>query len=92
MSDLFHEDVPEDFIRNVFVTMARAHWHIFQILTKRAKRLAEMAGKLPLAPECIGKEYRLRMHDTPREYPISQRSPLPFDSYLWSRSWGRSRT
>ena len=50
MSDLFHEDVPEDFIRNVFVTMARAHWHIFQILTKRAKRLAEMAGKLPWPP------------------------------------------
>jgi protein gp37 len=47
MSDLFHEDVPEPFIAEVFDTMVAAHWHIFQILTKRADRLAEIAGRLP---------------------------------------------
>lgn len=47
MSDLFHEDVPEFFIQSVFDTMVAAHWHIFQILTKRAERLAELALRLP---------------------------------------------
>ncbi len=47
MSDLFHEDVPEPFIAEVFDTMIAAHWHTFQILTKRADRLAEMAAHLP---------------------------------------------
>lgn len=39
MSDLFHENVPLDFIQQIFAVMRRAHWHIFQILTKRAERL-----------------------------------------------------
>lgn len=43
MSDLFHESVPVEFIRKVFDAMALAHWHTFQVLTKRAKRLAELA-------------------------------------------------
>jgi protein gp37 len=46
MSDLFHEDVPESFIQSVFDTMIAAHWHIFQILTKRTERLAELAPRL----------------------------------------------
>jgi protein gp37 len=46
MSDLFHEAIPEDFVRRVFSTMARAHWHVFQVLTKRASRLAELAPDL----------------------------------------------
>ena len=47
MSDLFHDAVPEEFIRRVFEVMAQAHWHIFQVLTKRAQRLAELAPRLP---------------------------------------------
>lgn len=47
MSDLFHEEIPEDFIAEVFETMVAAHWHTFQILTKRADRLAEIAARLP---------------------------------------------
>jgi protein gp37 len=47
MSDLFHEDVPDEFIRRAFEIMAQAHWHVFQVLTKRAKRLAELAPRLP---------------------------------------------
>jgi len=46
MSDLFHEDVPLSFIREVFSSMERAHWHTFQVLTKRSERLAELAQHL----------------------------------------------
>jgi protein gp37 len=47
MSDLFHEEVPESFIAEVFQTMTRAYWHTFQILTKRSGRLAALAPSLP---------------------------------------------
>jgi protein gp37 len=40
MSDLFHEDVPDAFIAQIFAVMAQAHQHTFQVLTKRAERLA----------------------------------------------------
>jgi protein gp37 len=49
MSDLFHLDVPEDFIRRAFDVMNQANWHRFQILTKRADRLASLNGWLPWA-------------------------------------------
>ncbi len=38
MSDLFHEDIPDDFIEQVFEVMGQADWHTFQILTKRDER------------------------------------------------------
>ena len=47
MSDLFHEAVPDEFVRLVFNTMERANWHTFQLLTKRPQRMAAMAGTLP---------------------------------------------
>ena len=47
MSDLFHHDVPLDFIRRTFDVMRRANWHLFQVLTKRARRLVELAPLLP---------------------------------------------
>ena len=50
MSDLYHVDVPDAFIRRVFDTMTRANWHQYQILTKRAERLEEIAPSLPWAP------------------------------------------
>lgn len=46
MSDLFHKDVPLDFIRRVFRTMAECPQHTFQVLTKRSERLAEVATQL----------------------------------------------
>jgi protein gp37 len=46
MSDLFHESVPIDFIQAVFATMEKAGRHTFQVLTKRADRLAEFAPRL----------------------------------------------
>jgi protein gp37 len=50
MSDLYHRDVPLSFINKVFGVMHQAHWHRYQILTKRAERLAELSDKLPWAP------------------------------------------
>ncbi|OGO04203.1 MAG: hypothetical protein A2Y73_03540 [Chloroflexi bacterium RBG_13_56_8] len=42
MSDLFHEDVPLEYIKRVFYTMRQASWHTFQVLTKRSHRLARL--------------------------------------------------
>jgi protein gp37 len=50
MSDLFHERVPLVFIQKVFEVMLAAPQHTFQLLTKRAGRLAALAPKLPWAP------------------------------------------
>jgi protein gp37 len=50
MSDLFHVDVPLEYVQRVFDVMRRAHWHRFQILTKRSRRLAELAPHLDWAP------------------------------------------
>ena len=46
MSDLFHEDVPLEFIQRVFDVMRRASQHQFQVLTKRSARLADLSGDL----------------------------------------------
>jgi protein gp37 len=46
MSDLFHESVPLEYIQEVFAVMSRAHWHRFQVLTKRSERLAAAAPRL----------------------------------------------
>jgi protein gp37 len=50
MSDLFHKDVPLTFIQQVFDVMRRAHWHRFQVLTKRADRLAALDAELTWTP------------------------------------------
>lgn len=47
MSDLFHKEVPDDFILQVFDVMKRADHHVFQVLTKRSARLARLAPHLP---------------------------------------------
>ena len=46
MSDIFHEDIPESFILRVFEVMNTCHWHVFQVLTKRVKRLLELQEKI----------------------------------------------
>ena len=46
MSDLFHKAVPTAFIQEIFFTMNQARWHTFQILTKRATRLQQLAHDL----------------------------------------------
>jgi protein gp37 len=49
MSDLFHEAVPELFIRQVCAVMRAAPQHLFQVLTKRSERLTTLAPSLPWA-------------------------------------------
>jgi protein gp37 len=46
MSDLFHEDVPYEFIKRVFDVMRRASWHRFQVLTKRSEHLLELNSRI----------------------------------------------
>ncbi len=47
MSDLFHEDVPETFVRRIFDVMTETPWHRYQILTKREQQLSRLAPSLP---------------------------------------------
>lgn len=54
MSDLFHEEVPFEYVEDIFDVMARAQQHIFQVLTKRPERMREYMlvgpGRLPRPP------------------------------------------
>jgi len=53
MSDLFHEEVPDKFIHQVFDIMNYANWHRYQILTKRTARLIELSSELSWAPHIM---------------------------------------
>ncbi len=72
MSDLFHEDIPFDFIEAVFDVMVKSNWHTFQVLTKRSERLKELHKLLNWSPniwmgvsvEC--EEYLYRIDDLRR--------------------------
>src|SRR5712691_4312314 len=44
MSDLFHADVPDEYVRRVVDVMVRADWHTYQVLTKRSERMRDMLG------------------------------------------------
>jgi len=50
MSDLFHDDVPLEYIQRVFAVMNEANWHQYQVLTKRAARVHELDQHLEWAP------------------------------------------
>jgi len=69
MSDLFHRDVPDEFILKVFAIMRIAHWHRFQILTKRSERLCAMDPRLEWPPNIWmgvsveSADYRNRIED-----------------------------
>tara|TARA_B100001750_G_scaffold247620_1_gene274030 strand:- start:230 stop:721 length:492 start_codon:yes stop_codon:yes gene_type:complete len=78
MSDLFHDRVPLEFIQGVFATMEACPQHTFQVLTKRADRLVEIAEHLPW-PENVwmgvsveNEDYRWRI-DRLREVPAHVR-------------------
>lgn len=53
MSDLFNDEVPEEFIKDVFSIMRKADWHQFQLLTKRPKRMLEIAKKIENWPSNV---------------------------------------
>ena len=50
LSDLFHKDVQDDYIAEVFATMRSAHWHTYQVLTKRSDRLRKLSPILAWRP------------------------------------------
>lgn len=67
MSDLFHEKVPFDYIRRVFDVMARAPQHTFQVLTKRAERMAEFCRGVEVPDNVwLGVSVENRKHGVPR--------------------------
>jgi protein gp37 len=72
MSDLFHENVPLEYIERVFDVMRRASQHRFQVLTKRANRLAQLHEELHWAPNIWmgvsveSNKYRSRIDDLGR--------------------------
>src|SRR3954464_7746294 len=71
MSDLFHADVPDDYIVRVARVMAAADWHTYQVLTKRSERMAELLRtKLRFAAELPhvwwGVSVENRRHGLPR--------------------------
>jgi protein gp37 len=106
MSDLFHKDIPDEYIYRVFDIMNKAEWHIFQILTKRSGRLARMSSSLPWTPNIwIGVSieldwYRWRANHL-RQVPASTRfisaepllgplTNLDLDGIDWLISGGES--
>jgi len=67
MSDLFHEKVPFEYIDKVFDVMNRAHQHTFQILTKRAKRMADYCRGKTVPPNVwLGVSVEDKKHGVPR--------------------------
>ena len=63
MSDLFHKDIPLDFITRVCETMERAHWHTFQVLTKRSSLMRDFLQKRygrPVRQDTFGLAFQSR--------------------------------
>jgi protein gp37 len=85
MCDLFHDDVPLEYIRRVFEIMKRANWHQYQILTKRSARMKELANELEWLPNIWAgitiesDKYRSRIDDlqaTPAKHKWLSLEPL----------------
>lgn len=67
MSDLFHPEVPDSFIRSVFHVMRQAHWHTFQVLTKRSERLRALFSDEDAPPNVwLGVSVENQKHGLPR--------------------------
>lgn len=81
MSDLFHRDVPSDYARKVFDVMREAHWHTFQVLTKRADRMQafikdqgiEPTPHIWLGVSVEDRKYGLPRVETLRQIPAAVR-------------------
>jgi protein gp37 len=80
MSDLFHKDVPDDYIEVVAQVMAAADWHIYQVLTKRSERLRDLLKtRLRFAAELPhiwwGVSVENRKHGLPRIEHLREAAP-----------------
>ncbi len=82
MSDLFHRDVPVEYIQRVFAVMRAADWHRFQVLTKRSVRLSALDEELSwseniwMGVSVETSRYTHRIDDLARD-PCSDQVPLP---------------
>ncbi len=106
MSDLFHSKVPDEYIRQVFEVMSQAHWHVFQVLTKRVGRLRILGPQLDWPPNVwmgvsIENDLLTPRADALRKVPASIRflscepllGPLPslrLDGIHWVITGGES--
>jgi protein gp37 len=71
MSDLFHPDVPDDYIEQVCRVMVAANWHTYQVLTKRSERMAQLLKtKLKFATEQTHIWWGVSVED--RQYGVSR--------------------
>jgi protein gp37 len=106
MSDLFHKDVPIEYIKEVFSVMNNVQHHTYQVLTKRAERLAELSPQLPwskniwmgVSVENADYAYRAKLLATTGAHtkflsvePLLGRIPnLPLDGIDWVIVGGES--
>ena len=103
MSDMFHPDVPLSFIQDVFAAMEATPRHTYQVLTKRSKRLRQVADKLPwpanvwMGVSVEDSRYRFRidhLRSTPAKVKFLSLEPLigdPGEVDLTGIHWGHRR-
>ena len=92
MSDLFHHDVPESYIREVFRVITDTPQHQYQVLTKRSKRLAEVGHSPRLACEPLDGRERREAPSTGSDSTIYGGSTLPSGSSAPNRCSDRLLT
>ena len=67
MSDLFHEKIPASYIKSVFAVIENSPWHTYQILTKRAERMADIMQNINIPPNAwMGVTVENIKHGLPR--------------------------
>jgi protein gp37 len=89
MSDLFHEDMPDEEIDKVFAVMALAHWHTFQVLTKRPERMLRWFTKersRTAVVECCAELYVSHPHLAGR-WPFDKDRAVAVGLNGWSAIW-----
>lgn len=75
MSDLFHKDVPDEYIARVFAVMALAPQHTFQVLTKRPGRMRSLLGSEAFRPRVETEALRLKTQQwAAGEYPCGRKA------------------
>lgn len=80
MSDLYHADVPTEFIAEVFAVMALARWHTFQVLTKRPQRMKRLLNDVAfwgLVAVAIGERRRAFPRKILTDTDVGPAKPLP---------------
>ncbi len=76
MSDLFHESMPEDYLKRCFDIMSQADWHVYQVLTKRPDKMLSFARTIGTFPDHVwlGTSVELAMYkqriETLRRVPV----------------------